>query len=265
MGELTRWHRAWFVVTALMAAGVALACLPWPEHAADVLPITPKALHARCIGALYLAAALGLAMSEHVADIAAVRIPMALVIVGAAGMALAGLTVTPLPGPWLLLHTLVALSGAWLRWLDGNVQAPAERPDRGLLALASLAAVTAALLALVPQWAAALWPWPLPRPVTAFYAAPLVALSLCAWLVARERRRDARRIALWVLAAACTGLLVASALHRALFAGASAWVWFALIGAAWALVLQRLLSRNVLVLPRSGSAGRRGKSRPQAP
>ena len=265
MAELTRWHRAWFVLAALAAAVVAGACLPFPEHAAYVLPIAPKALHARCIGALYLALALGLAMSGHVADIAAVRIPMALAILGAAGMALAGLTVTPLPGPWLVTHALVALSGAWLWWLDGNVQAPAERPDRGLLALAALAALTAALLALAPQSAAAVWPWPLPRPVTAFYAAPLAGLGLCAWLVARERRRDARRIALWVLAAACIGLLGASALHRALFAGASAWVWFAVISAALALVLRRLLRRTVAAWPGSGGAGRRGRSGRAAP
>ena len=262
MGELTRWHRAWFVVVALAAAVVALTCLPFPEHAAKVLPIAPKALHARCIGVLYLAAALGLMMSCHVADIAAVRIPMALVTLGSAAMALAGLTVAPLPWTWLLLHALVTLGGAWLWWLDGSVQAPAERPDRGLLALAAVVALTAAVLGLAPQSAAMLWPWPLPRPVSAFYAAPLAGFAYCAWLVARERRRDARRIALWALAAAFGGLLGASALHRALFAGASAWVWFTFITAALALSLHRLLRRAGPAWPGSGRSGRRGRTAP---
>lgn len=244
MAELTRWHRAWFVAAALAAALVAGVCLLLPQHAGAVLPIVTKPLHTRCVGAMYLAAAIAMVMSWHEGDIAAVRIPMVLTSCGAATLALAAATLRPLPWGWLVAHAVVAGTGAWLWWFDESLQAPAERPDRGLLLLAALVAASALALALAPQQATALWPWPMPMNVAPFYAAPLLAIAVATWLLARERRRDARRITLWSLVACCGALLTASMLHLASFAGTSAALWFVLLAATLALLLHRLLRRT---------------------
>ena len=84
----------------------------------------------------------------------------------------------------------------------------------------------------------------MPLQVAPFYAARRLALGVATWLLARERRRDARRITLWELVALCGALLTASMLRLASAAGASAALWFALLAAALALVLHRLLRRT---------------------
>lgn len=244
MSDLTRWHRAWFVVVALAAAAVAFVLLAYPQEAASVLPLTPKPLHARCIGAMYWGTAVALALSVWEADVAAVRIPLLLASSAATTMVLAALSVQPVPGGWITLHALVALSGAWLWWSDDNVQAPAEHADVGLLGVAVSVGTVALALAFLTAQVTPFWPWPMPAKVAPFYAAPLAAFAWAAWLAARERRRSARRITLIALAALGAALLGASALHAQLFQGVSALAWFASIGLALAAVWRRWVIRR---------------------
>jgi hypothetical protein len=242
MSDMTRWHRAWFVAVATAAAVVAWVLFVSPQDAAQVLPLAPKPLHARCIGAMYWGTAVALALSVWEGDAAAVRIPLLLASAGATTMVLAALSLQPLPGGWITLHALVALSGAWLWWLDDNVQAPAEHPDGGLIAVAVTVGAVALALAFLTAQVTPLWPWPMPAKVAPFYAAPLAAFAWAAWLAARERRRGARRITLFALAALGVALLVASGLHASLFHGVSALVWFGTIALALLAVWRRWVS-----------------------
>jgi len=238
--DVSQLQRAWYIGVALLALAVAAACLPWPEQAAALLPIAPRPLHARCIGAMYLAAAVCLLVGTREPDAAALRIPLSLVAGGAAAMALAASTVSPLPWPFLLLHAAVACSAAAWAWRGRELLAPAERPDAGLLAMAAVMAGVAAALAFVPQQAAPLWPWPMPPLLAPFYAAPLFAWGLATVQVARERRRGARRIVLVGLCTLGATLLFVSALHLQVFRGAALWPWFGAVGAGLALAAQRL-------------------------
>ena len=235
-----RWRAGW-VAAGLSSLGVALACLfglPW---AADVLPIGMPALHRRCIGAAYLAAATCLLVLARQRDSAVVRIPLNMVGVGAAALALAACTVAP--GAWLyvLVHAAVASAAAAWAWQRRELTAPSERPDAAMLLMAAVMVTVALALALWPQPASARWPWPMPAPVAAFYAAPMLACSLAAAQVARERRRAARRIALIGLCVMGSALLGASAWHWTLFRGLAAWSWFPVIGSGTALAAHRLL------------------------
>jgi len=238
--DVTRLQRAWHLGVALLALAVALVCLAVPEQAGALLPIAPKPLHARCIGAMYLAAALCGLVSARESDAAALRIPLCLLIGGGAAMALAACTVRPLPWPFVLLHAAVAASAALLAWRGRELLAPAERPDASLLTMSIIIIGVAAALAFMPRQSAPLWPWPMPAPLAPFYAAPLFAWGLVTAQVARERRRAARRIALLGLCTLGAALLCASAWHLQVFRGIAGWGWFAALGAGLALALQRL-------------------------
>ena len=102
--------------------------------------------------------------------------------------------------------------------------------------------LAAGLLAVPAQMIAA-WPWKLPPLLASIYAGPFVAYGVCAFMLAREARPEARRIVLASMLAFALLAIVASLLHLALFsfAGPSAWVWFGLLAASGALLAARLL------------------------
>ena len=225
----------------MAALTLALACLFWPPGAASLMPVPMAPLHLRCMGALYLGVAISLLACASQRDRAAVRIPMTLVAVGAAAMAMAACTVSPWPRVFTLVHASVAAAATVWVWRSRELGAPMERPDPALLLLAALLAAVALTLALLPRYAAARWPWPMQPGLAPFYAAPMLAWSLAAAQVARERRRAARRLALIALFASGVGLLGASGWHGSLLAGPAGWSWWTAIGSATVLVLQRLL------------------------
>lgn len=234
-------HRLFCRVTAWASTAWSGALLVWPAVSV-VLPAGPLApLHARCIGAMHLALALGLWAASRRVDEAAARLPLWWTLTWAAAAVLAALlSWSVAPGPaglaWLVGMALAAGGAGWLlkRQADG-LAAPAEHLHRGWLTLAVAAGTLAMALLLAPGPLAPHWPWPLQPVQAAVYGAPLLGLAAMAWAAARERRLYVREPASRACLALAAGLLLASLAHGRLFDSGRAvtWAWFA----AWTLVL----------------------------
>lgn len=236
----TRAHRLYFLACGGVAAVLALACLLWPGLAAALLPAPLAPLHTRCIGALYGAAALALLLSAAESDIAAVRIPLGQTCAMAAGSAAA--TVAQANLAWPALNLVAATGAVLLMRADVTLRAPAENPDKPLLAAAAAALLAAGLLALWPSPAVPWWPWKMPSSAAHLYAAGFLGVGTAALMLARERRRDARRIGLVALGALAAAILAASLAHLSLFAAVSpaSLLWFGSFAALGVLALRRL-------------------------
>lgn len=235
-GELTPLHHLYFATLGGPAVLIGLAGLARPA----LLDLPP--LHARCVGAMLLAQGLVwlLALREH--DSACVRIPLAQALAAALAGVLAPLARGATPD--LAAGGLaagVAAGSALLLWHDRMLQAPAERTDPALAGAGAVLALGAAALALAPGWSAAAWPWTLPSRAALAYAVGFAGWGTGAAMLARERRRGARRLALWGLGVLGLGVAAVSLLHLRSFAsaaGATAWTaaFVALAGlAAWRL------------------------------
>lgn len=219
---------------SLAAAAPALA---WPW----ALP----PLHARCIAALQLAAALSWLLAARDPDGAARRIPLAQLFTGALCTLLLVAVRRPELSPagwgWLAGQALAALGAGLCLWSQAELQAPAERPDRAWLACGLAAGAMALLLAVDPVRAARVWPWPLGPLPALLYAGPLVGWATALVMLARERRRGVRArvlpglLAVGPLVAAATGLHLGAFHHPALGV-----VWAAAFGAVSVLAARRL-------------------------
>lgn len=241
-------HRLHFALlgAALLASG--LLALAAPAMVAQAMPWPLPPLHARCLGAMQLALAGTWLRAATETDRAALRIPLTMSAVAGGvllGGALPGRTALA-EGPGLLpAGGLLTLAHAGvLLWRDRMLQAPAEQPHRGLLALAALALPLALLLWLAPSRAAPWWPWALPVGTALPYAALLAPWGAAALLLAHERRRATRRHCLQGLLA--LGLLVpaVSLLHLPAFHGAAAALGWCAAFVAVAAVAARALGQS---------------------
>lgn len=243
--DLSFAHRLCLLLAGAAAALLGLACLLAPELASPLLPWHEPPLHTRCLGAMHLAAGLTWLAALRERDGAAVRIPLALL--GAAALSLALLALgQPAALAWTVAAIAVGAATLVLLHRLRELPAPAERQQPVLSLLALLAGAGALALALWPETTATVWPWPLPGTAAAQYAAWFAAWAVALWLLARERRRGARRLALGGLLLLGAGVVLASALHLGSFSrplGAS--LWMGAFAALALVALQRLRRRSV--------------------
>lgn len=266
------WERRYVAVVAAFTGYVAFWGLlfpgglgrPVPGFAKDfshalpfVLTIPP--LHARFIGALYLAATLILLLAlgkgrpwrEQ-------RVCVWMILVWTAALELISLLepdlfawdrrpLRPLVA-WWLAYTWFPLQAAWILWRrrDRPLAAPlpAAVDDTPVLRLclqllAATCLVLAALLFLAPQTGAALWPWQLPPVLARVYSGPFLSLGIGALVAARARGwRERSGFVLSTLSFALV-TLAASLWHRQLFSldRPSSWFWFGGLALAAAALL----------------------------
>ncbi len=220
------------------------------------LPWAMAPLHSRCVGAMQLGLALALWRAWRSRDAALAHAPMRALAASCAGsavalvMAMGGMegAVVGAPGaaerwtPWVSGFIAVAALAEGLTRAAHELQAPAEHPHRGWLAVAVLAAALALVLLLAPAQLAPHWPWRMAAGLAGGYVGPFAALSVLALAVARERRRYVRHALLLALLATAAGVLAASAWHLTSFSLArpSGYVWFLAFAGLFALALQGL-------------------------
>lgn len=243
-------HLVFCSLAATIAASWGGALLLWPGLSGWLPVGEMPALHARCVGVVHLALACGLWSARRRLDAAAARMPLLLVSAwGTAALAAVLIAHPSLAGKvWLACMVLATGCALWLLVGDEDVIAPAERLDVGWAALALAAGAIGTALLLLPDMAAASWPWRMHPAHAAAYGAPLLGVGAMAWAAARERRRYAREPAMHTCLALASGLLAASLLHRELFAATRVvtWLWFGLLlaVAAWAAAQQGWLQRG---------------------
>jgi hypothetical protein len=243
--------RPYFLLVGLFALWVGAWGYFAPAQVDRALPWTVPPLHARFIAAMYLAGALAMGWSLWAPRLAAVRMPIALATLWTAGLLLASLLhwsefdfAKPQVWFWMGAYAVYPLWGAWLYWRTRAADARSvRRPDPALLAVAVACLVLAGALLLAPQAMVRAWPWTIRPVLVSIYAGPFLAYGLCALLLAREARPEARRIVLASMLAFALLALLASLLHLRLFRfeAPAAWVWFGAFAAAAAVLAARLV------------------------
>jgi hypothetical protein len=226
----------------VLAAWVGLPAYFAPAQVDAVLPFAVPALHARLIGAMYLSAfaiMVGGMLAKRWADI---RVVPAITTIWTGGLLLVTMLhleefdfTTTQTRIWFGAYVAYPLIGTWIqvrRRGDGIADEPGHvPPDWTRRCLAGqgvvLTAVGLALL-LVSRHMAARWPWPVTPLLAQIYSAPLLAYGIASLLLARARMWREMRIGVVGIGLFALAALVASVIHRELFAVAdpAALTWF---------------------------------------
>lgn len=251
----------------LLAAGLAsvgLAALAWlsPTHTMP-WPLAP--LHAACFAALQAASALPWLLAARERDSAVLRIPLAQMLAGSGCTVLLVTlrsselaTLEPVAWAWLGMQAGLAVGAALWLGRQSDIQAPAERPDRALIVAAILVGAASLLLAADPAGVAGVWPWPLAPEPARLYGGSGAGWAVLLAMSAHERRRDARRLAMWGLVALGGLVTLASWRHREAFHHLAA-------GLAWTTAFLALSTLAALRLTRPGRARWRARFRRARP
>lgn len=243
--------RAYFGVVGLFALWVGAWGYFVPAEVGRALPWSVPPLHARFIAAMYLAGLLAMACSLAARRLSAVRLPLVLASLWTGALFVVSLRhlgefdfAKPQVWFWFGAYAVFPLWGAWLRVRSGARAAPRERIEPTLCAVGVVCLVLAASLFVAPGAMVLLWPWPVSPLLANIYAGPFFAWGVCAILLAREARAEARTIVLASMLTFTLLALLASGLHLKLFHfdAPAAWVWFLGLAIAGALVARQLLA-----------------------
>ena len=230
------WLRAYLLLGAFQGFGLGITGFLLPEGIQ--IPYQMSPLNARFIGALYLAAGIGVLLSAFARHREDTRVFV--IGFGVATGLIMIVTILhwpefmadPLPhrASWIASYVVAPLFALLIVPAAGLIPATSARPHR-LSALLITECVVLCLLGVLllgfPEAAAAVWPWALPPVLGQLYGCFFLALSLGAFLAAREPSSTAvRNYALTSLALALL-VLLASALHVPRFKPEPvSWLWF---------------------------------------
>jgi hypothetical protein len=259
MAPITRGQRIYFAVVGLFALWVGVWGYFFPAHVDGAIPWLVPALHARFLGAMYLSGTafmLGCILSRRYDEVRVV-VPMIAIWTGM-------LFVVSLfhlgefdytrqqTWAWFGLYLVFPLIAIWLAWRHRAEGSSPDGPDlpswaRGYL-LVQGGVVTALGLALLvaPSRVVALWPWKITPLLVQIYSAPLLSYGIGSLLLASRRSWPEVRVAVVATFVFAMGVLIASLVHRNLFAGLSAWIWFGAF-----IIISLMLGLLIVLVPRS--------------
>ncbi len=242
----------YFLAVMLFALVVGTVGLLRPDFLPEVLPVALPALHARIIGALYMAGAACMLLAARAKSRLAVRTTLDLTGVWTGTL----LVITALRWsdfdmghkglwPWLAAYVLFPIGAAWLRRIPVTLELCAARRIRQPWVLQLLTTQGLLLMALAiasfgwPGAASLWWPWRTPPLLSQVYAGPLLALGLSSLLLAQRRNWCELRIPCTGLALFAALALLALALHAQLLNPGRVALW------CWLLALILMLGLNV--------------------
>ena len=242
MTRVTRLQRLYFAAVGALALYVGIWGYFIPAHVDGAIPWLVPPLHARFLGAMYLSGAtfmLGAILARRYAEVRVV-VPMIAIWTGM-------LFVVSLfyldtfdfnrdqVWTWFGAYTIYPVIAAAIAWKD--YRQPTEEPPQGslvppwvrryLLGQGVAITVLGLLLLFVPGRMMLLWPWSITRLLTQLYSAPLLSYGVGSLLLARQRTWPEIRVAATAMLVFASAVLLASIIHRNLFAPAPAtWLWF---------------------------------------
>lgn len=250
MSEITHGQRFYFATVGLLALWVGAWGTFAPAQVDRALPWLVPPLHARFLGAVYLSAGFMLANGIFARRQADVRVMVVLVTLWTGALLVLSLfhldAFDAQHKPvwfWFGAYIVYPLAGVWSLTVHRSTRADTEidvmpRWARSCLCAQGAAAVLLSLLLLVaPASMVELWPWKITPLLAQIYSAPFFAYGSCSLMLARAKTWADSRIVVRGTAVLAVGALVASALHRGVFAPEriATWVWFGSLGAAAAL------------------------------
>ena len=263
-----RWHRAYFFVVLGFTSWVGHFGFFEPSQILRALPWPLPPLHARVVGALYLAASLFLLLALLARTRLQVRTIVDIAVVWTGWLLMVSILHWDSFDParvqvwfWAVAYVSFPLAGAWLAWSSPALEVPAEaritqRWVPWVLRVQGLGLVLLALwLTLLPQSVMQWWPWKISVLLAQVYSGPVLGLGVGSLLLAARRNWSET----WIpsLGLACFALLalVGSSWHLALFGAGSLSkvLWFS------SLVLLACVSLGLVAL-----AWRHGRPAPSA-
>jgi hypothetical protein len=250
MTPITRFQRIYFVAVGIFALWVGVWGYFFPAHVDNAIPWLVPPLHARFLGAMYFSGAafmLGSLLARRYAEVRVV-VPMIAIWTGmlfVVSLFHLGEFDFARQQTWgwfglYLVFPLIAIGIAWQRRADGAAAGPTLPgwASGYLLAQGAVTSLLALALLLAPAGMAARWPWPITPLLAQIYSAPLLSYGVGSLLLAGRQSWQAARIAIVATLVFAAGVLIASLIHRQLFAnaGLGGWLWFGGFSVATAML-----------------------------
>jgi hypothetical protein len=244
---MTPRQRAFFAIILAFPAWVAAGGLFFPGQIDQFLPFKIPPLHARFIGAVYLAGATMMLLAAAARAWHEVRVVTVILGVWTGLLGLVSLLhlgvfdwASRPTGFWWFAYIWFPLGAAFIAW---NQRAETDHPDepplspllRCFLAVQGIVAIVLALgLLLAPGLMITLWPWNVTPLLTQIYSAPFLAYGIGSLYAAWQHGWSEARIPVIATLVLTFVAVVASSLHSGLFntANPSTWVWFGGLGVA---------------------------------
>jgi hypothetical protein len=244
---LTRRRRMFYAIIVAFPAWVAAGGLFLPTQIDQFLPFKVPALHARFIGAMYVAGAVMMLLSA--ASHAWHQVRVATVILGVWTGLLGIVSLLHLSAfdwswrPtwfWWFAYIWFPIGAAFIVWNQRHENSHPDEPSlsaliRGFLLVQGIAAVALSLgLLFAPQLMIKLWPWAITPLLTQIYSAPFLAYGLGSLYAARQHGWSEVRIPVIATLILTLVAFVTSFLHTPLFnaGNPSTWAWFGGLGLA---------------------------------
>ena len=255
MTPVTRGQKIYFAAVGLLALWVGIWGYFIPGQVDKAIPWLVPPLHARFLGAMYLSG-----LTFMVGGILARYYVEVWVMVRVIAIWTGMLFVVSLlylgefdynHKPvwfWFAAYLIYPLIALWLMWRDRTLRERVDGPAlptwvRGYLRVQGIVVTLLALaLLFMPEFMVNVWPWKITRLLAQIYSAPFLAYGLSSLMLSRQQTW----LEVWVVVIGtfvfALGVLLASFIHRELFAIAnfSTWIWFG--GFLLATVMLGLLS-----------------------
>ena len=241
MTPVTRNQKIYFAAVAALALWVGVWGFFMPEHVDKAIPWLVPPLHARFIGAIYLAGVLlmgGSMLTRHYEEVRATTIIVAVWTGALFVISLFYLSEFDFSrGPvwfWFGAYIAYPLIGFWYAWIyrntpDESMNAALPAWIRTTLLIQGVILIGLALALLcAPEFMLGVWPWKVTRMLIQIYSGPFLAFGIGSYLISRQHTWSAIRIVVSGFFVLALGVLIASMLHRSLFSPAnpSTWIWF---------------------------------------
>ncbi len=239
--SLTRLHRFYFAAVALLAFYVGIWGYLIPLQVDEAIPWLVPPLHARFLGAMYFAGTalmIGCMLARRWSDIRSV-VPMISIWTGTLFI----ISLFYLPEfdwrreqvwVWFASYLIYPIIAGVLVWThrqlaedtSGTAITPLAR--RFLIAQGIVLCIVSLALLLLPNVMVSVWPWAITPLLAQLYSAPFLSWGIGSLLHSRRHSWKPTQTITTSFALFSALILLASAIHIALFSSAdpSDWVWF---------------------------------------
>jgi hypothetical protein len=234
-------QRVFFAAVALLAVWVGAWAFLAPTRVDRALPWLVPPLHARFLGAMYLSGTTFMLGAIVARSWSSVRVVVPMISIWTGMLFIASLFhlstfswARPQTWVWFAAYLIYPLIAAWIAWTMRDARAPGrgmplpQSIRRYLLVQGVVVTGLALLLFFLPAAMVKVWPWRITPMLAQLYGAPFLAYGVGSLYGARQRAYADARILLVATFVFAGGVLLASLMHRSLFAAgrASSWVWF---------------------------------------
>lgn len=234
MNPVTRGQKLYFLAVGLLALWVGIWGFFFPGQVDKAIPWLVPPLHARFIGAIYIAGTIMMAMACISRTYRAVHVPAILSAVWTGSLFIISLFYLDefdfTRGPvwfWFAAYLVYPLIGTWIAWTNRNARTSSASPDLpgwiriGFLLGGLILALLALALLFMPEFMMTLWPWKVTRLLIQIYSGPFLAIGIAGLLLSRAQSREEVHIVVSGMVTLAICVLTASFIHMDLFTPAS--------------------------------------------